>query len=140
MSKIFCLFFFLPFSAVSQKQEDNLILVTVRDTTKLYERVRQAITFTDFVIREDSGKDTLRTYSERIYRTTIFVVAKVVILGNKIEISGAYGLGSEDFWGDPGWPKSYKRVMYYNKGNDEWWRIRSIALKLDGKIEYFKRP
>lgn len=135
MSKIFYLFFFLPLTVFSQKQEDNLIVVTVSDTTKLYERIRQAITYSDFVIRDDSSKDTLKTYSERIYRTTIFVVAKVVIIGNKVEINGADGLGSEDFWGEPGWPKSYKRVMYYNKGNDEYWKIRSIALKLDGKID-----
>ena len=138
--KLICLIcFLLPLFAISQKQEDNLIIVTVSDTTKLYERVRQAITFSDFIIREESNRDTLRTYSERIYRTTIFVVAKVVIQGYQVLISGAFGLGSEDFWGDPGWPKSYKRVLFYNKGNDEWWRIRSIALKLDGKIEYVKR-
>jgi|SRR5215203_3452957 len=138
--KLLCLIcVLLPLFAISQRQEDNLIIVTVSDTSKLYERVRQAITFSDFIIREDSGRDTLRTYSERIYRTTIFVVAKVVIQGYQVVISGAFGLGSEDFWGDPGWPKSYKRVFFYNKGNDEWWRIRSIALKLDGKIEYIKR-
>ncbi|HEX6170244.1 MAG TPA: hypothetical protein VFZ33_11140 [Chitinophagaceae bacterium] len=139
MSKIFYFFIFFPLSAISQKEDDNLILVTVSDTNQLYERVRQAITYTDFIIREDSGRDTLRTYSERIGRTTMFVVAKIVIVGNKVEISGAVGLGSQDFWGDPGWPKSFKRISYYNKGSEEWWRMRSIALKLDGKIEYTKR-
>jgi hypothetical protein len=125
-------------SAISQKEDDNLILVTISDTTKLYERVRQAITYTDFIIKEDTGKDTLRTYSERIGRTTIFAVAKIVIVGNKVEISGAAGLGSQDFWGDPARAKSFKRISYNNKGSEEWWMLRRIAIKLDGKIEYTK--
>lgn len=132
------LFFLLSIAAISQKEDDNLILVTVSDTTKLYERVRHAITYTDFIIREDSDRDTLRTYSERIGRTTIFIAAKIVIVGNKIEISGLQALGYQDFWGEPGRPKSFNRISYNNKGSEEWWRIRSIALKLDGKLEYMK--
>ena len=125
-------------TAFSQKEDDNLISVTVSDTSNLYQRVRHAITYTDFIIRIDSGKDTLITYSERLDRTSIFVVAKVVISGNKVEISGAFGLGLQDFWGEPRWPTSYKRISYVNKGTDTWIWIRRIALKLDGKIEYLK--
>jgi hypothetical protein len=139
MKRIFYFFFFAPLSAFSQKEDDNLMVVTVSDTTKLYERVRQAIVYTDFIIEEDSGRDTLRTYSERIGRSTIFIAAKIVIVGNKVEISGLQALGYQDFWGEPGRPRSFNRISYNNKGSEEWWRIRSIALKLDGKIEYMKR-
>ena len=137
----FCFIFLLlvSMSASSQKEDDNLIIVTVADTTKLYELVRQAIVYSDFIIKEDSGRDTLRTYVERIGRTTIFVSANVVIVGNKIEISGLQALGYQDFWGEPGRPRSFNRISYNNKGSEEWWKIRSIALKLDGKIEYVKR-
>ena len=138
MSKIFYLFFFIPLSAFSQKEDDNLIVVTVADTSKLYERVRQAIAYSDFIIKEDSNRDTLRTYSERIGRSTIFVAAKIVIVGAKVEISGLQALGYQDFWGEPGRPRSFNRISYNNKGSEEWWRIRTIALKLDGKIEYTK--
>lgn len=58
-----------PNLTLGQKQDDNLIIVTVADTNKLYERVRQAISFSDFIIKEDSGRDTLRTAAERIGRT-----------------------------------------------------------------------
>ena len=75
-------------NAFSQKTEDNLIIVTVSDTTNIYQKVRQAITYTNLIIREDSKRDTLVTYSERIHGFTIFVVAKVVIAGSKVEISG----------------------------------------------------
>ena len=128
---------FLLFSnrLIAQKLEDNLIVVTITDTTKLYERVRQAITFTDLIIREDSKRDTLITYSARIYNKSIFVVAKVTISGNQVKISGAYGLGLEDFWGYPAWPKSYKRALYF-KGSEAWQVLRSIAIKLDSKIEF----
>lgn len=63
------------------------------------------------------------------------MVAKVIISGNQVKISGAYGLGVEDFWGYPAWPKSYKRVLYF-KGSEAWLILRSIAIKLDGKIEF----
>ena len=133
------LFFIIPFIAIGQKEDDNLIIVTVTDTVKLYERVRQAIAYSDFIIREDSNRDTLKTYSERIGRLTIFVAAKVVIVGNKVEISGLQALGYQDFWGEAGRPRSSSRISYINKGSEEWWKIRSIALKLDGKIEYEKK-
>lgn len=123
----------------AQKDEDNLIVVTVGDTTNLYARVRQAIIYTDLVIREDSKRDTLITYSERIDGKTIFVIAKVVIENDKVKISGGYGLGMEDFWGYPAWPKSYKRIIYF-KGSESWKVLRRIAIKFDSKIEYFKVP
>lgn len=124
-------------TVLGQKNEDNLIVVTVSDTTNLYERVRHAITYTDFIIREDSRHDTLITYSERIDWTTIFVIAKVVVSGNRVEITGAYGLGPQDFWGYPAWPKSYTRIGYF-KGSEGWKVLRRIGMKLEGKIEYVK--
>ena len=134
----FLVIFIFTFNLLfAQKHEDNLIVVTVTDTTKLYDRVRQAITFTDLIIREDSKRDTLITYSERIYDKSIFIVAKVIITGNQVKISGAYGLGLEDFWGYPAWPRSYKRAIYF-KGSEAWIVLRKIAIKLDGKIEYFR--
>jgi hypothetical protein len=131
------LLIFLTEIALGQKENDNLIIVTVSDTAKLYERVRQAITYSDFIIREDSKKDTLITYSEKIDATTIHVIVKVVINNNKIEISGGKGLGIEDFWGYPGWPRSYERIVYY-KGSESWLKLRRIAIKLDGKMEFSK--
>lgn len=124
-----------PYISSGQNREDNFICVTVADTSKLYERVRHSIAYTDLIIREDSKRDTLITYAERVYNKSIFVVAKVTIAGNKVKITGAYGLGQEDFWGYPAWPKSYKRAVYF-KGSEAWYVLRSIAVKLDGKIEY----
>ena len=138
--KVFLLLFCLAIipDAFSQKTEDNLIVVTISDTTNLYQKVRQAITYTNLVIREDSKKDTLVTLSERIHGFTIFVVAKVVIAGSQVEISGGYGLGLEDFWGYPAWPKSYKPIIYF-KGSEAWQILRQIATKLDGKMEFVQR-
>lgn len=132
------LFFFTLFgTSFGQKIEDNRIVVIVSDPSMLYERTRQAIVNTNFIIREDSNKDTLITSTERIGNSTVFVMAKVIIKDNTIEISGAYGLGYEDFWGFPGWPKGYTRVSYY-KESDSWKLLRQIAIKLDGKIAYYK--
>ena len=121
----------------AQESESNLIVVQLIDTTNIYSKVRQAITFTDLMIREDSRKDTLITYSERIHDKTIFIIAKIVIDKTQVKISGAYGLGVEDFWGYPDWPKTYKRVVYF-KGSEAWLILRRIAIKLDGKIVYKK--
>jgi len=112
--------------------------VTVTDTSNLYHRVRQAISFTNLVIRDDNKMDTLTTLSERIHGFSIFVVAKVVIQNTRIEITGGYGLGLEDFWGYPAWPKSYKQIVYF-KGSEAWQILRQIAIKLDGKMEFLKR-
>lgn len=128
----------LKSASFAQKTEDNLIIVTVSDSTNLYQKVRQAITYTNLVIREDSKKDTLVTLSERIHGFSIFVVAKVVIAGSQVEISGGYGLGLEDFWGYPAWPKSYKPIVYF-KGSEAWQILRQIAIKLDGKMEFVQR-
>lgn len=130
-------FVFIP-KMYCQKTEDNLIVVSLADTTNIYQKVRHAVTYTNLIIREDSKRDTLITYSERIHGFTIFVVAKVVIAGNKVEISGGYGLGLEDFWGYPAWPKSYKPIIYF-KGSEAWQILRQIAIKLDGKMEFFLR-
>jgi hypothetical protein len=131
------LFAFFVDKAIAQKEDDNLIIVTVSDTSNLYERVRHAITYTDLIIREDSKRDTMITQSEKIDGTTIFIIAKVIINGNKVEISGGFGLGIEDFWGYPSWPKSYKRAVYF-KGSEAWKILRRIAIKLDGKIHFAK--
>ena len=85
----------------------------------------------------DHHRHTFITYSERIDWTTIFVIAKVVVSGNRVEITGAYSLGPHDFWGYPGWPKSYIRIGYF-KGSEGWKVLRRIGMKLDGKIEYVK--
>ena len=119
----------------AQKVEDNRITVTVIDTVNIYQRTRQAIVNTNFIIREDSKKDTLLTSSERIDNTSIFVTARIVINNNLVEITGAYGLGYEDFWGFPSWPKGYKRVIYF-KESEAWKVLRRIAIKLDGKISF----
>jgi hypothetical protein len=133
----YILFISITNSSYAQKSEDNLIIVTVSDSTDLYNRVRKAITFTDLIIREDSKPDTLITYSEKIYDKSIFIIAKVIIDGNQVKITGAYGLDQENFWGYPAWPKSYKQVSFF-KGSEGWIVLRKIAIKLDGKIDYIK--
>ena len=86
---VFLIALALSSNSIGQKIDDNRIIVTVADTAKLYERTRQAIVNTDFIIREDSNRDTIVTIAEKIWKTTIFVVAKVIIKGNTVEISGA---------------------------------------------------
>jgi len=139
MKKVFWTIFALIifFKSEAQKVDDNRIVVTLDDTTNIQKRVRQAVVFTDFIVREDSKPDSLITYAERIFNSTIFVIAKVVIKGNTVEISGAYGLGYQDFWGFPDWPRGYNEVIYY-KESESWKIIRKIALKLDGKLSFYK--
>lgn len=138
MKKTFSIFIFLlSINTYGQKIEDNKIIVSIIDTSKLYERTRQAIVNTNFIIREDSKMDTIITYSERIGTSTIYAIAKVIIKGNYIEITGAYGLGYVDFWGYPGWPKGYKQIIYF-KESESWRLLRQIAIKFDSKITYLK--
>lgn len=132
---IFVMTIFVKLEA--QKVDDNRIVVTLDDTTDIYQKVRQAVVFTDFIIREDSKPDSLITFAERIFSSTIFVIAKAVIIGNRVEIFGAYGLGYQDFWGFPDWPRGYSEIIYY-KESESWKIIRKIALKLDGKLSFYK--
>lgn len=135
---LWIIFIFFSFGkSQAQKFEDNRILVTVNDTTKLYERTRQAIVNSNFIIRPDSKRDTLVTSVERVDRTTHYMVAKAIIKGNSVEISGAYGLKYEDFWGFPTWPQGYKRIIYF-LDSQAWKILRQIAIKLDGEMTYYK--
>src|SRR5215210_3686357 len=129
MKKVLLIVLLLPAMAFAQRSEDNTITVKLNDTAKIYERVRQAIAYTDLIIRGDANRSTLITPSERIYGTSIFTVAKVEINGDQVKITGGYGLGLEDFWGFPAWPKSYKRISYF-KGSEAWLVLRRIAIKL----------
>lgn len=121
----------------SQKVDDNKIIVTVTDTVRLYERTRQAILFTNFMVREDSNRDTMVTGVERMGTSTVYMMARVVIKGNTVEIKGAYGLGYIDFWGFPLWPKGFQSIIYY-KESETWRMLRNIAIKLDGKLTFSK--
>jgi hypothetical protein len=77
---IILLLTFVTDNLYSQKANDNVIAVTVDDTSNLYQRVRQAITYTDLIIREDAKHDTLITYSERIHGSTILLLPKLLLL------------------------------------------------------------
>lgn len=121
----------------SQKVDDNKIVVTVNDTTHLYDRTRHAILFTNFIIREDSNRDTLVTYIERMGTSTVHMMARAIIKGNTVEITGSFGLYNLDLWGFPSWPKGYQRIIYY-KESETWRMLRNIAIKLDGKLTYSK--
>ncbi|RYZ75951.1 MAG: hypothetical protein EOP04_32665 [Proteobacteria bacterium] len=125
------------FTAAAQKDGDNTIIVKVADTANLYARVRSAIVHTDLEILESSTRDTQWTKSEKIPHTSIYVAARVVLKRDSVEITGAYGLGYEDYWGFHAMPRGYKRAFYF-RDSESWPYLRRIAIKLDSKITFLK--
>lgn len=135
------IFFFILLIACGntycQKNDDTKIIVTLDDPSNIYYKTRQAILYSNFIIRDDSNKDTLVTKVERLENSTVHMMVKAVIRNNTVELSGAYGLYNVDFWGFPSWPKGFQRVIYY-KESDTWRILRSIAIKIDGKMSFVK--
>src|SRR5579871_6859237 len=76
----------------SQNVGDTKIIVSVDDTTGLYEKIKIALVKNDFIVKEDGNKDTLQTYSREFTSLQGFLKATAEIKGNTITIYGFYGL------------------------------------------------
>ena len=126
-------FFMTPL--FSQKVDDTKIMITTDDTSDIYNRVKYSLVNSDFIVKDNGNKDTLTTYAREY--SGIYCIARAIIKGNTITLTGAYGLKKMDDWGYTQAPKNYKRIVYY-KGSKSWKLLQKVADKINGKITYGK--
>jgi hypothetical protein len=136
MKSIFTLcILFGAISLFGQKSEDTKIIITISDSTGIYEKVKHSLVNTDFMVKDNGNRDTLITYSREY--DGIYCMARAVINGYTITLTGSYGLKKMDDWGYTQSPKSYNRIIYY-KGSKGWKLLMQVANRLGGQITYGK--
>jgi hypothetical protein len=104
-SIFFGLFLICTLAASAQNYLDKKVTVTLQDTSNIYERIRTALGKNNFQIREDGNRDTITTFPKGLGKTNI--VARAIVNGNAVTISGIYGLTYMDDWGYTRPPKDF---------------------------------
>ncbi|HMK24729.1 MAG TPA: hypothetical protein VK483_01775 [Chitinophagaceae bacterium] len=136
MKIIFTLFIlFCSASLFSQKSDDSKIIITLNDSTGIYNKVKYSLVYYDFIVKDNGNRDTLTTYS--IEYDGIYCVARAIIKGNSVTLTGVYGLKKIDGWGYTQSPKGYDQVIYY-KGSNSWKLLMQVANRMNGQISYGK--
>lgn len=121
MNKIlFSVLLFISFNSYSQKSLNTRVIVTLPDTTGLYEKVRLALVKSDFIVKEDGNRDTLTTYP--FNKSTTYVFAYAAIKGNVITFWGFFADTHGNLMGATVLPskKEYKKIFYFN--GDKYWK------------------
>lgn len=134
MRKLTIVFFLIPIISFGQQNGDHQIKVTVTDSSNLYGKVKKALLDNDFIVKDYDQKDSLITYPREFKKIPGYTVAKAVIEGNTVTLSGAYGLKRTDDWGYTSVGK-YKPIVFY-KGSKGWRLLMQIAESLGGQLTY----
>ena len=122
-------FLLCGFFSHSQKTGDTKIVVEVRDTANLRNRVKWAFVELDFIVKDLPG-DTLETYP-REYLNDAYLIANAVINTTQVVITGLWSTRKVGLWSVSTAPKNWKEVAYY-KGCVEW-RVLSVVAETIGK-------
>lgn len=125
------LLFFLPSLCLSQEIGDKKIIISISDTSNVYNKVRIALGKNDFIIREDGNRDTISTHLAEVKNIPGYSKLTAVITGNIITLSGFYSLIKMDDFGYTRNSKRYKPIVYY-KNSKTWKKMYSVALALNG--------
>lgn len=130
--------FVFSFCAKAQKNFDNKILVTVSDTSNLYETVRTAMINADFVVKNEHTRGTLNSFPRYLLKIG-YETVMCSINNNVVSISGYYSLTKVNTLGMPtkSGRKDQQRVIYY-KGSKTWELMAVIALTIPGHVQYVK--
>jgi len=134
------LFGFLLFCAnksFGQEYLDKKIIVTVDDTTGLYQKVRIAFGKHDYQLKEDGNYSVVSTFARDLKKTAGYTIGRAEISGNTVTISGRYGLLKIDDWGRTRVTNEWKDVVYM-KNSKIWPLLEKVADELNGKKEYSK--
>lgn len=126
MKKIFftILAFTIFVNSYSQKFGESKIVITLSDTSMIYEKVKFAFEKSDFTIKDDNNKDTLTTSPKSIFNPFGYAFIKAIITGNVVTLSGWYRQmpigGNYENKEDPK-IEDYKRIIYFQ--NSSTWRV-----------------
>lgn len=119
----------------AQKVDDSKIIITVDSTENLYIRLKDIFIRRNFFVKDLSIRDSLITYPTEF--KGVFVIGFAAIDGNKVTLSGLFGLKRLDEFGYTNSPKGFSSILYF-KGNREWRILNEIATSLGGVITYEK--
>jgi len=122
----------------AQKKGDSKITITLNDTSGIYEKVRLALTKSDFIIKDLNQRDTITTFPRVLKSMDGSAVALVYIEGVKIILSGFYSTRKQDFIGYTATNKDLKPIIYYNQSGKLWPLLMKVANEIGGDKEYSK--
>lgn len=120
-----------------QTSGDKRIIITLTDTTNIYENVKKALIKNDFIIKEYENKDTVYTYSRELRTMPGYCNVIAIINNNSVTLSGFYGLKKMNVFGQTTAPRDYKPIIYFG-GSKIWPLLESIAKSINGQIKYSK--
>lgn len=129
------IFLILTVRGISQSKGDSKIIVTVSDTTNLYERVRLRLIKGDFIIKETGNRDTILTYPRELKTVSGYAVFKAVVNNNRVTFSGSYSLKKINYFGYQGSSKDSKTIIYY-KGSKTWRFLHNVAESIGSDLSF----
>jgi len=135
------IFAFTFFSnSFSQKFGESKIVITLSDTSMIYEKVKFAFEKSDFTIKNDNNKDTLTTKPKPIFNPFGYAFLKAIITGNTVALSGWYKqmpIGENYENKEDPKIKDYKRIIYFQ--NSSTWRLMNKVAQELKKEEVNKK-
>jgi hypothetical protein len=131
------LFLICALSCYSQTYLDKKIVVTVKDTSNIYQRVRLAFTKNNFRLKDDGNYVAVATLPKQVKKLTDHTMGKAEISGNTIIITATHGLLRVDEYGRTKFTNEWKDVVYM-KGSKIWPLFEKVAKEIDGEITYSK--
>jgi hypothetical protein len=127
----------IPGFCFGQNYLNKKIIISLKDSSNLYEKARIALGSNDFIIKETGNKFFITTHPREFKKIPGFAVANAEIINNTIIVTGYFSLMKNINVGYTIAPKNYKPIVYY-KNSHGWKLLMQIADKLDGEISYLK--
>ena len=137
--KIHLLFFLLlPALSFAQSKGDSKIVITVNKKDSLYNKVKQALTQNNFIVKDDGHKTVINTYPRKLEKTSnCYSIAKAEISGNTIILSGLCGNKQIEDFSKAAPPEDYKPVTYL-KRSIAWKLLMDVVNEMDGQVSFAK--
>jgi hypothetical protein len=118
----------------SQNEFDRKIIVAAYDSTGLFEKTREALLDKDYIVKEDRTQGSLTIFT-RNYLPTGYIVARVMISGNRAVFFGVYGSRKIKEWKNDSIPKNYYEIVYY-KGSKNWRELLKMVRCISGEVSF----
>ncbi|MEO6135659.1 MAG: hypothetical protein ABIP35_10930 [Ginsengibacter sp.] len=131
------IFYSTPLFSLGQSKGDTKIIVSLNDTTGVYDKVKLTLIKNNFIVKEDKNKDTLSTYPSELQTLPGTAVVWAVINEHHIELSGIYSLKKLNYFGMTKPGKNSNQIMFY-RGSKTWKVLERIAGMLGGQIAFSK--
>jgi len=118
-----------------QKSDDSKIIITINDSTGIYNKVKYSLVYYDFIVKDNGNRDTLTTYSNEF--DGIHCIVRAIIKDNTVTLTGVYGLKRINGWGYTQSPNDYNQIIYY-KASESWRLLMKVANRIGGQITFSK--